>query len=148
MAVYHGKNAKVAKNGVQIVNITEWMIEFFHETYEVPNWGNRPRMNKTGKISWGGTFGGYLDPENTEQAALFTAHLGRTLVTDCAFYLDSSLYFTGDIWITGVGRSTNVNDVGKITFTFIGNGEPGVGTYKYGWFAPGHFEEGWFGEAV
>ncbi len=122
MAVYHGKSAKVTKNAVAVAGMLEWTIESSLEIVDVTDFGDTYKASEVGFVTWSGTFTGSADPENTEQSALRTAMLAGTKLTDVRFYIDGTHYFSGDIYMTGMGHSTTVMDVLKVTWSFTGDG--------------------------
>ena len=123
MAVYHGKGGKVTKNDVTVININAWTINDSLDTEETTAYGSTSKKHGGGLYGWGGSFEGFADPANTEQAALWTALKNGDELTDVKFYIDATHYYSGNLLITGISRRSGVAEHLKATFTFLGSGD-------------------------
>ena len=125
-APFHGKVARVEKNGTLMEFTEGWEIdaevEFDDSTYQGDNWEDQ--LAGIGK--WTGKITGAFVAGNTEQKALYDNIINATpgtKLTDMQFNLDASTNaFTGNIHITKVSVKTSVR--GKVPFEidFKGSG--------------------------
>lgn len=123
MPTYHGKNATVKKNDVAIVGINTWTIEETLDTAESTAFGDTSKKHEGGLPGWSGSFEGFWDPANTEQAALWAALKAGTKLTDMKFFINATNYYSGDVLITGISRTTTITDLLKGTVSFQGSGD-------------------------
>lgn len=118
MAAYHGKTAKV-DDGAAIGQTTSWTLSTSGDVAESTD------MNDTFKLYEPG----FDDATATVEGLAATT---RDTVTQCGaavtlkLYIDATNYFTFAAICTNVAETVDLNDVGKISYTYVMNAATGV----------------------
>ena len=122
----HGKVARTDKGGTLLDFSEGWDISVELDLDDISRQGQHWKEHLAGQAGWSGNIAAQLVTANTEQAALNTNIVAATpgvLLTDMKFMLeDTSDYFHGDLFITGLGVPAAVGGKVTVTWPFTGNG--------------------------
>ncbi len=119
MAVYHGKSAKVDFGGL-ISFITGWSLSTSADIAESTDMGDTWKLFEPGFDDVTFTIEGHASTER-DTAAEIVAAAG---VLKC--YIDATNYFACTAFCTSITESVDLNDVGKLTYTFEMNDAAGL----------------------
>jgi hypothetical protein len=122
-----GRNASIKlDSGINTVqDLYDWKIELSSTPIEQPVFGDTwGKTHGLGVNKWSGSFDGIFSADDTTgQVALRAAQIAGTMVSGVRFYLDTTTYYSGDLYITNHGPATSPEEVAKLTYTFNGTGE-------------------------
>lgn len=123
MAAIAGKGGKVTLSTNDVANITTWSVDLEFGMTDITALGDNWKEQLPTLKGWTGSFEGSWDAEDdtSGQVALQTAALANTKVA-LRFYVNSTNYYSGNAYITGMSVETPVDDKVSISFDFIGDG--------------------------
>lgn len=124
MASHHGRLASVEADGNQVANVYNWSISRTASPIVQSVFGDTwVHTHGLGVNDWNGSFEAIKDATDTNgQVALDTAWENGTTVSG-NFYLDSTSYYYGDLYITEASDTTDPEDVARTTYSFQGTGQ-------------------------
>lgn len=118
MAKFHGKSGSITWAGAGFESdsqITSWEAEITADTAEATNMGDTYKTFLPGFFSWTATVEALADETQSQLAIGVSALLTLEMI-------DAGDNLEGTAICTGISFSTDMNDVGKVTHTFQGNG--------------------------
>jgi len=133
MAVVNGLSGKVTFAGTGIdTNVKEWSISFAGAELDTSSMNATGQWDTyiAGRRSWSGSWTALWDSESAEgltpDANPATGGIGDTAAS-CAFrFVDDSTdgEIVGDIIITGIDTTVNIDGANEVSYTFRGTGSP------------------------
>ena len=119
MAFFHGKSAKIYFPTNAIESMTDWTLTISVDTADTTAMGDTWKTHERGFDDFSATAAGY---GRTTRATV--AQVGQT--GTLKLYIDGTNYLTATAFCTQVTESVECNDVGKISYAFIGNSATGI----------------------
>ena len=125
---FHGKVARITKNGVAVDFECGWNINVTVDTSETNRKGQNWKEVIAGQAGWDGSANFFLVAGNTEQKALMDNIINAApgaLLTDIKFLLDvvaNALVPTTGLILTSMPIAAPVGDKGTVNFNFKGTG--------------------------
>lgn len=133
MAVVNGLGGSVTFVGTGIdSNVKEWSISFAGAELDTSAMGNAGQWDSyiAGRRSWSGSWTALWDSESsnglTPDGAIATGGIGDA-AAGCTFrFADATTDGTisGDIIITGIDTTVNIDGANEVSYTFRGTGSP------------------------
>jgi hypothetical protein len=120
-----GRNAKITVSGsATVVDAYNWTITTASEPITQPVFGDTwDKVHGLAINSWEGSFECISSTaDTTGQSYIINAQLNATVISGAKFYLDTTKYYTGDIYVTNHEVSTSPTDVARTKFSFKGTG--------------------------
>jgi len=133
MAVVNGLSGKVTFVGTGIdSNVKEWSISFAGAELDTSSMNATGQWDTyiAGRRSWSGSWTALWDSESSEgltpDGSAATGGIGDTAAS-CAFrFVDDTTdgEIVGDIIITGIDTTVNIDGANEVSYTFRGTGSP------------------------
>ena len=133
MAVVNGLSGKVTFAGTGIdSNVKEWSISFAGAELDTTAMNGTGQWDTyiAGRRSWSGSWTALWDSESAEgltpDGSAATGGIGDT-AAECVFrFVDDTTdgLITGDIIITGIDTTVNIDGANEVSYTFRGTGSP------------------------
>lgn len=122
MAAIAGVGASVLEASTAFTNASKWMLNIKGATKDVTPFGASGNwtINIATLKSWSGTISAFLDTADTAQTNLF-ALIGSTLASTFNVGV-SSHGFTGNIILTEIDPTADVQNAETVDFKFVGTG--------------------------
>lgn len=126
-----GRYAKVLKGTYTVANLASWKIDLPTDELDASVFGTGWGATMPGQQKWVGTVEGFLDMADTNgQAAMKTAKLAGTKMTDLKFMQDSTSGWVADVttdssagaYVLGMSIDTAQNGLIKVSYKIGGYG--------------------------
>ncbi len=122
MAAISGKAGSVVVGSDTLALIKNWSLDESNDLLETTNFGSSGTKEFiAGLYGASGSAEGLSDQSGTAQAALRTALTGGTSVS-LKLYVDSTHYYSGTAFLSGISTSAAVEDVVGVSFNFTFSG--------------------------
>lgn len=122
MGVMHGKNGKVKLSSNAVGEITQISVEQTVETADSTAMGDAWQSHKTGIPGWSGQLTCNYDPGDTNGQEALTIGASVTLGAYLQGDGSGAAYYSGTASVTAITHSAELNGVGTVAFTFLGDG--------------------------
>ena len=133
MAVVNGLGGSVTFVGTGIdSNVKEWSISFAGAELDTSAMGNAGQWDTyiAGRRSWSGSWTSLWDSEHAEgltpNGAIATGGIADAAAACVFTFFDTSTdgEITGNIIITGIDTTVNIDGANEVSYTFRGTGSP------------------------
>jgi hypothetical protein len=131
MAVLTGTKGLITFSGGYVTKISNWTVTIQADSFDNSAIGDTWTTNITGVHSWSGTYTGGLDSDGitgvsgSSDATLNEFQIGAAAAAAVFGFDDgasSDGAITGNIIVTGIDLSCEVDSRNEITFTWVGDG--------------------------
>jgi len=119
MTVYHGKSAKVDFGGI-IAFTTSWSVSTSADVARSTDMGDDFETFESGFDDATFTVDGNAATERNTIAQLLLE------ATELKCYIDATHYFHADVFCISITETANLNDIGKITYSFEMSDQDGL----------------------
>ena len=125
MATIHGKSAQYKLTTDIVADMGDWSIDANLELADDSAMGDSWRSKVAGLAAWSGSASGSFNLLDTYQKVVHDLLVAATPTGTHAisrFYVNTSSYYHGTIFISNIRINAAIGDVIKISFSFTGSG--------------------------